>query len=645
MADITEILRTGDSAKRVDIVIVAEGYTQAERAKFLADANAFITTFLGSANARLNAPFSTYQGFFNATALFFASAESGTDQPNDNIAVNTYFNSTQHGEDGRLLYGDSNKVELEVAKALASNAHELTIVLVNTTKYGGAGGSIAWASAGNSSASELALHEIGHSFAALQDEYVDANVASSFPLYNPDFLDSAHVTDSLGRIPWSDWLGYKDGELGTVATYEGGYYRATGIWRATQNSKMLYLGVPFSAPEKEAFALKYYQAIGDYLTVSSTIPGLYQPVTPNQSLFAYTWNYIGKPAIREGGGLFDAYAAGEYSPGTKLSLTTIDSTGTIRKNLISTQQTETINVKTAVKQITDTNYQLSASDSNTVLQFGDANNLIEIKDLTLSKRDYIDGGAGTDILKLNTNLIDAAHFSISQLSSGTFLLGTNLGVSDSVNWAVRQCETLQFQDFSINLNVHANAASISKTELRDIEDLYVAYFNRIPEADGLNYWITQFKAGMSMKTMGDNFYNAAIAYADLTHYSAQMSDTEFVNIIYQNTLGRKDGADAEGLAYWTSELSTGIATRGSLVHTILGSAHTFKGDATWGWVADLLDNKIAVANKFAVEWGLNYNSPEASITNGMHLAQLVTATDISAALQLIGVVDGQILFM
>jgi len=42
---------------------------------------------------------------------------------------------------------------------------------------------------------------------------------------------------------------------------------------------------------------------------------------------------------------------------------------------------------------------------------------------------------------------------------------------------------------------------------------------------------------------------------------------------------------------------------GSLVSAILTSAHTFKDDATWGWVADLLDNKIQVADKFAVTWG------------------------------------------
>jgi hypothetical protein len=73
------------------------------------------------------------------------------------------------------------------------------------------------------------------------------------------------------------------------------------------------------------------------------------------------------------------------------------------------------------------------------------------------------------------------------------------------------------------------------------------------------------------------------------------------------------------------------------VSTILSSAHTYKGDATLGWVADLLDNKITVANQFAVDWGLNYNTPSESITQGMAIAAAVTPTSTTAAIALIGV--------
>lgn len=641
MPEIVPLLNSGDSAKRVDIVIVAEGYTQLERDKFVADANTFLTTFLGADNARLNAPFSTYKGFFNATALFFASAQSGTDQPNNNVDVNTYFNASQHGSDGRLLYGDSYKVEVEVQNALAANAHELVIVLVNTPLYGGAGGSIAWASAGNRLASELALHEIGHSFAGLQDEYVDSTVAKDFPLSATAFRESPHVTDSLGRIPWQDWMGYVDGELGVIGTYEGGYYRSTGVWRATQSSKMLYLDVPFNAPEKEAFALKYYQSIGDYLSVTSPLPALYTPVTPNNALFSYTWKYAGNVLnTSTQGKIFDAYASGGYNFGTGLSLTTLDNTGTIRKNLVNTQQIETINISSAVKQVNSLNYSVSGNDVNQVLRFADSDNVIDIQNIQAFSKIYFDGGAGQDVLKLSGQLSAVSKLYIDRLDSGTFLLG----VQQPANWAVRNIENIQFQDFSINLNIRQNASSIAKANLKSLEDLYIAFFNRIPDADGLNYWVDQFKAGKSLINIGDLFYEAALHFSDLTGYSAGMAPENFVNMVYKNVLGRTDGADPEGLRYWAGQLSSGKDSAGSLVVSILNSAHGFKGDATWGWVANLLDNKAAVADKFAVDWGLNYLNAETSISQGMAIAKLVTPTDTQAALTLIGLSEGQVLF-
>lgn len=640
MADITPLLNTGDSAHRVDIVIVAEGYTQAERDKFLADAKIFLDNFLGTQNASLNSPFSNYQGFFNATALFFASNQSGTDQPNSSISVDTYFNATQHGSDGRLLYGDSDKVELAVAQALASNAHELTIVLVNTPLYGGAGGSIAWASAGSSAASELALHEIGHSYADLQDEYVDAEVAKSFSLSAPSFKNSPHVTDSLSRIPWSDWMGHVDGKLGTIGTFEGGYYRATGVWRATMNSKMLSLGVPFNAPEKEAFAHKYYEAVGDYLTVTSRIPGLYTPVTPNDKLFSFSWKYNGQALSSTGANMFDAHANAAYAKGAGLSVTTLDNSGIIRKNIFATQQTETVIVSQELKQVTDLNYLLTSADQNQVLQFSSANNVIELRDFNTTLV-YLDGGAGNDVLKFNSNLFGQKNLTVSKLGSGSFLLGDQ----NAPNWALRSVENLQFQDYTVNLAIHSNASTIDKASLATLEELYVAFFNRIPDADGLNYWIDQLKAGSTINSISESFYQGAIVYAAQTGYTATMSSEDFVNMLYRNALGRTDGADTEGLNYWSAQLNNHTQTPGSLARTILGTAHNYKGDATWGWVADLLDNKIKVANTFAVDWGLNYLTPEASILSGMAVAKLVTATDISAALSLIGIPSDQVLFV
>lgn len=204
---------------------------------------------------------------------------------------------------------------------------------------------------------------------------------------------------------------------------------------------------------------------------------------------------------------------------------------------------------------------------------------------------------------------------------------------------LRGVERVSFSDVSVNLEIGVASQRIPQAQLQQLEELYVAFFNRVPEADGLAFWIAQAQGGRSVASIADAFYSAALAYPALTGYAAGMSDTAFIDIVYRNALGR-GGADAEAIAYWSGALASGAQTRGSLVLSILSAAHGFKGDPTWGWVPDLLDNKLEVAHRFAVELGLNGNTPEASIARGMELAAAVTPTGTDAAIALIGVWDG-----
>ena len=198
-------------------------------------------------------------------------------------------------------------------------------------------------------------------------------------------------------------------------------------------------------------------------------------------------------------------------------------------------------------------------------------------------------------------------------------------------------EYVQFSDMTVNLTVQAKAAALAVADVQRLEALYVAFFNRVPDANGLSYWIDQYASGATINQIAESFYAAGVQYSSLTGYDASMSNESFVNVVYKNVLGRTSGADEEGLAYWSKALADGTEMRGSLVSQILWSAHTFKGDATWGWVADLLDNKIEVADRFAVDWGLNYNSSEDSISQGMAIAAAVTSTGTADAINLIGI--------
>ncbi|GGC89797.1 DUF4214 domain-containing protein [Undibacterium terreum] len=217
--------------------------------------------------------------------------------------------------------------------------------------------------------------------------------------------------------------------------------------------------------------------------------------------------------------------------------------------------------------------------------------------------------------------------------SGTdYIVKDNVGNDGSNTFS--NVQSLKFSDVTVSLIIGSKSTTLEPEDLKSLIELYIAFFNRVPDADGLGYWIDQFNAGQSLIQIGNSFYQAAIQFSALTGYSANMSDADFVTVVYKNVLGRST-PDATGLAYWTKSLASGAETRGSLVKSILTSAHTFKGDPTYGYVADLLDNKVTVADKFAVDQGLNYNTPEASITNGMAIAAAVTPTSTSAATKVI----------
>ena len=245
--------------------------------------------------------------------------------------------------------------------------------------------------------------------------------------------------------------------------------------------------------------------------------------------------------------------------------------------------------------------------------------------------DSIDGGAGLDTAVFSGKL---SNYTISHTGS-TYTVHAKSGTDGTDT--ITNVESLKFADMSVNLTVQAQAAAAPQADVQRLIELYVAFFNRTPDEEGLSYWIGQKSAGQSSNAIAETFYNAGVQFSAQTGFSKAMSNADFVNVIYKNVLGRADGADTDGLSYWTGKLADGSATHGSLAASILDSAHTFKGDTTYGYVADLLDNKIAVARTVAIDWGLNYNASTDAITKGMAIAAAVTSTDITQALTLVGI--------
>ncbi|WP_225009885.1 M64 family metallopeptidase [Novosphingobium percolationis] len=398
--DLTSIRSSGQSADRIDIVIVAEGYTADEREKFLADAKTFTDYMLSKGNARLNDPFATYASLMNASAVFVASNQSG--YSTDTETRDTAFGSKAYLSDGRLVYGDTGKV-YQALSDLTGDARDLVIVLINSDKYGGAGGSVAWATAGNPLSFEVALHEIGHSFAGLQDEYIDTAIAENYPLSVLDH--SAHVSThaSPDDVPWKDWIGYSD-ELGTVGVYEGGYYRATGVWRATETSKMLYLDTPFSAPEKEAFIDRFYLSTANLVTPQAQTSLTRLSVsTPSARLFDFTWTIDGAAAGTDSAGLDLRNAILGRSDGAvdlAVALTVTDGTGLVRKASVLADSTETESFALHLSKATldpVTHVFAAASADNWFVTGSSAGDSIVLKGRS-ANLSWVEAGDGADIV-------------------------------------------------------------------------------------------------------------------------------------------------------------------------------------------------------------------------------------------------------
>ncbi len=133
----------------------------------------------------------------------------------------------------------------------------MRFVTLNSTKYGGGGGTYAVYAGNDPSSTEIALHELGHSFAHLGDQY-DYGDSGNYSGSEPSEPD---VTKFSSGDKWSEWLGYDQPGVGVIGAYEGARYYETGLYRPSENSKMRSLGQPFDAIGREAFIQRIYQYV------------------------------------------------------------------------------------------------------------------------------------------------------------------------------------------------------------------------------------------------------------------------------------------------------------------------------------------------------------------------------------------------
>ncbi len=228
-----EIMNNGKPENKVDIVILAEGYTENEMNKFKEDAKR-VTQYLFEEE-----PFKSEKEKFNVRAVLTPSLESGTDVPGEHIYKNTCFNSTFYTFDvSRYLTTSDMKPILDAA---ANVPYDHIYVLVNTERYGGGGfyNFLSVCTADNELTKEVFVHEFGHGFAGLGDEYYNSEVAYE-DFYNLETepwepnLTTLVDFDSKWKKMVSEGIeiptprNFKNANI--VGAYEGGGYMSKGIY-------------------------------------------------------------------------------------------------------------------------------------------------------------------------------------------------------------------------------------------------------------------------------------------------------------------------------------------------------------------------------------------------------------------------------
>ncbi|MGB5737749.1 MAG: M64 family metallopeptidase [Woeseia sp.] len=206
--EVVAIEHHGDPAKKVDLLLLGDGYTAAEHDAFIAKARELTDALFSTS------PFRERREDFNVWALAPASAVSGISRPSTGIYRDTPFGASYDAfRSERYVLTYDNR---EMRRQISSAPYDFIEILTNTDTYGGGGiyGLYSTAAANNEWAEYLFIHEFGHHFAGLADEYYTSSVAYEAPqeiaepyepnvtaLLDPEKLKWGHLTEHATPLP------------------------------------------------------------------------------------------------------------------------------------------------------------------------------------------------------------------------------------------------------------------------------------------------------------------------------------------------------------------------------------------------------------------------------------------------------------
>lgn len=232
-----------------------------------------------------------------------------------------------------------------------------------------------------------------------------------------------------------------------------------------------------------------------------------------------------------------------------------------------------------------------------------------------SDDDTLSGGQGDDLLEGGTGT-DTAEFSGPQARYTVTLTPTTISVfdRDADGDGTDMLSDVEFLDFDTNLidaafklTAFSGVTTLEANTLEDFIELYIAYFNRAPDAIGLNFWGSAHANGLSLDATAAEFITQD---ETLAIYPVGTSNEAFTTAIYNNVLGR--APDQSGLDFWTGQLDGQLVSRDQLILQVLQGAKSelrpeLGQDFVIQQITDqvFLDTKTDVGAYFAVHKGMS----------------------------------------
>jgi hypothetical protein len=276
----TKIRNTGPDGNRFVIAILGDGFTAADLASgsFANKATSFLNALFATS------PWNTYASTVNAYRVDIESAESGADYEDASPEAggtqkDTYLNGGFWvGGTDRCCFLRGSGIARAMAAAddlVGVGVWDEILVFVNSPVYGGCGGAVGVSSI-NGASDQIQIHEFGHSFAGLADEYDYGSTATGC---TPNSTRNIDCSNNFPLVKWQVWVTPgtpiptpDSAQYNTaVGAFEGAAYQTIGIFRPMRDCAMRSLGAAFCPICKEAHILRLFRELR---IADSTVPPL-----------------------------------------------------------------------------------------------------------------------------------------------------------------------------------------------------------------------------------------------------------------------------------------------------------------------------------------------------------------------------------